>query len=211
MALQERAVRTRETVLRAASEAFAAKGFLGTSMAEILDLAQVTKGALYFHFGSKEELAASIIAEQEKAARRVVETVVAESAPPLDKVVAITVRWAHTVQTDPQVRAGARLMTEWRGPDGGPMAPYGWWQGVIRDLLAEARERGDLHPRVDIDLAAEFVVSSFTCSQSLWGILCEHPDLSGRVRSLWQLLLTGMLADEHRAPATGPAPVAAAT
>lgn len=47
---------TRERILQAAAEAFADKGFYGTGMAEIGDLAQIQRGALYYHIGSKEEL-----------------------------------------------------------------------------------------------------------------------------------------------------------
>lgn len=47
---------TRERILRAAADAFADKGFYGTGMAEIGELAQIQRGALYYHIGSKEEL-----------------------------------------------------------------------------------------------------------------------------------------------------------
>ena len=50
------AMSTRERILRAAAEAFADKGFYGTGMAEIGELAQIQRGALYYHIGSKEEL-----------------------------------------------------------------------------------------------------------------------------------------------------------
>ncbi|MEV0293532.1 TetR/AcrR family transcriptional regulator [Nocardia sp. NPDC050710] len=47
---------TRGRIVRAAVELFAEKGFHGTGVAEIGDRADVQRGALYYHIGSKEEL-----------------------------------------------------------------------------------------------------------------------------------------------------------
>ncbi|PXX58416.1 TetR family transcriptional regulator [Nocardia tenerifensis] len=47
---------TRGRIMRAAVELFAEKGFHGTGVAEIGDRADVQRGALYYHIGSKEEL-----------------------------------------------------------------------------------------------------------------------------------------------------------
>lgn len=47
---------TRARILDAALELFAERGFHGTGVAEIGDRADVQRGALYYHIGSKEEL-----------------------------------------------------------------------------------------------------------------------------------------------------------
>ncbi|WP_054813961.1 TetR/AcrR family transcriptional regulator [Nocardia arizonensis] len=47
---------TRGRIVAAAVELFAEKGFHGTGVAEIGDRADVRRGALYYHIGSKEEL-----------------------------------------------------------------------------------------------------------------------------------------------------------
>jgi AcrR family transcriptional regulator len=49
-------VKTRETILAAALDVFAEKGFDGTSIADIAAVAQVPKSLLQYHFGTKEEL-----------------------------------------------------------------------------------------------------------------------------------------------------------
>ncbi|MFC1436260.1 TetR family transcriptional regulator [Streptacidiphilus sp. N1-3] len=60
---QERAVRTREQVLNAAAEEFAVNGYTGTTLLDVVKRTGMTKGALYGHFSSKEELAAALIEE----------------------------------------------------------------------------------------------------------------------------------------------------
>lgn len=47
---------TRERILEAAAEVFATKGYHATGMADIEVAADVRRGALYYHIGSKEEL-----------------------------------------------------------------------------------------------------------------------------------------------------------
>jgi AcrR family transcriptional regulator len=50
------ATETRQRLLRAAADAFAAQGYDGTRVADIAASAGVSNGALYAHFGSKAEL-----------------------------------------------------------------------------------------------------------------------------------------------------------
>ena len=56
MTQERRRERTRELLLDAAQEAFAKKGFEGASLEEIAEIAGYTRGAIYKHFDSKEEM-----------------------------------------------------------------------------------------------------------------------------------------------------------
>lgn len=64
MARQERAVRTRRAILEAAASVFDERGYEAATIADILTRAGVTKGALYFHFSSKQDLARGVLDEQ---------------------------------------------------------------------------------------------------------------------------------------------------
>lgn len=57
MARQERAIRTRRALLVAAAEVFDEVGYEAATISDVLKKSGMTKGALYFHFTSKEELA----------------------------------------------------------------------------------------------------------------------------------------------------------
>lgn len=195
MAKQDRAVRTREAVLVAAGEAFAENGFLGTSMADILERAGVTKGALYFHFSSKEELAFALIEEEELRAGQMVNEFLERDLPPLQTLIAMVNRWAQIIQTDPVVRAGVRLIVE-QGTYNRPMpGPYGQWDTRVAELLERAAEQGDLRKGVDSKAAAEFIVAAFTGIQLVSQISSAHQDLQERLQVMWELLLGGLLAE----------------
>jgi AcrR family transcriptional regulator len=58
---EDRRQLTRTTLVEAASEVFADKGFYGASLEEIAELAGFTRGAIYSNFGSKEELLYAVI------------------------------------------------------------------------------------------------------------------------------------------------------
>jgi AcrR family transcriptional regulator len=60
MVKQERAARTRETLVRAAAEVFAEEGFVTASIASISRRAGVSAGGLHFHFESKNALARAV-------------------------------------------------------------------------------------------------------------------------------------------------------
>jgi TetR/AcrR family transcriptional regulator, transcriptional repressor for nem operon len=51
-----RKARTRQSILEAANRLFAAKGYEGTSIDEIMRACGLTRGGFYAHFASKEEL-----------------------------------------------------------------------------------------------------------------------------------------------------------
>src|SRR3954453_19828709 len=108
VARQERAEQTRNAILEAAASRFDAVGFLGASLSDILAEAGVTKGALYFHFKSKEELADALIREQ-----FVVWDPLADvENPGLQTAIDLTQNMGHSLRTDVRVRAGIRLVIE---------------------------------------------------------------------------------------------------
>jgi AcrR family transcriptional regulator len=62
MGLQQRAIETRTRILQAAEERFALEGYDATGVAEICQEAEVSKGAFYHHFGSKQEVFLELLA-----------------------------------------------------------------------------------------------------------------------------------------------------
>ena len=57
---------TKERILETALELFAQSGYLGTSMSDIAGALGITKGALYKHYTSKQEILDSIVEQMNK-------------------------------------------------------------------------------------------------------------------------------------------------
>lgn len=75
MVKQERAARTRRTLIRAAAEVFAREGFAPASLTTISRQAGVSNGALHFHFTSKNALAQAVEEEAGEAMRLLIRDV----------------------------------------------------------------------------------------------------------------------------------------
>jgi len=72
-----KAAATKERVLEAAEQVFAEKGFHETAMDEIVTVSGASKGSIYFHFPSKENL---FLAVMEQLGRRLIQRVEREVA-----------------------------------------------------------------------------------------------------------------------------------
>ena len=78
----ERRATTRGALVAAARELFAEKGFAGAGREEIVERAGVTRGAMYHHFSSKEDLFLAVYeAVEADVMQRVAEAALASSDP----------------------------------------------------------------------------------------------------------------------------------
>lgn len=75
-----RSVATIANILEAAEQLFTSKNYADVTMAEIADAAEVTKGALYHHFASKEDLYLTMMHNFLEEVGELLSAVVAESA-----------------------------------------------------------------------------------------------------------------------------------
>ena len=199
MVQQARAVATRAQIVRGAAEMFDKSGFEGASLGEITDAAGRTKGAVYFHFSSKEELARHIVAEQHRISISAVEAIAAQEASALEQIVMLCHETARQIVEDPVVRAGIRITLELSGDDRGPAGPYLDWIAACRALAARAVAEGDLLADIDPPTLARFVIGAFTGVQTVSQILAHRTDLEQRVDDMWMFLLPWIMpTDRHQ-------------
>ncbi|MFF7457696.1 ScbR family autoregulator-binding transcription factor [Kitasatospora sp. NPDC008115] len=189
MARQARALATRQTVLRAAAEVFDERGYAGATMAEILERAGVTKGALYFHFPSKEELALAVIESQGGW----LATWQPSSGSPMQTVIDLGYAFAHALLDDPLLRGAIRLTIEHGSFTQPQIGAYQGWTDAARELLEQAREAGELHPGVRPATAAGVITGAVTGIQLSSQVLTDRRDLLQRMADLWALLLPGLV------------------
>jgi AcrR family transcriptional regulator len=155
MPRQERAERTREQIVRAAAVCFDTKGFGATSLSDIVEAARVSKGALYFHFTSKEKLA------QAGADWRIIlRAARAPGGPVLQVLIDTTHGLAHRIRHDVVFRAGLRLSDERRPGGSGHPGAYPSWRRAVALMLARAGRRGELLPGLDPGHAARLLTAA---------------------------------------------------
>lgn len=194
--MQERAVETRSVVLQAAAVIFERRGYAAATIAEILQEAGVTKGAAYFHFGSKEALARAVVAEQ--FVWRRCQTL--DDEDPLQHLVDLSYLFAQALQSDVQVQASIRLTLERntfeRQP--GEANPYELWLNDAHTHFDAAAARGEL--AVPVEAAANLLVACVTGGQLISEAVSAREDLTDRTHAMWQLLAP-TLASADRAAA----------
>lgn len=188
LARQDRAERTRNAILDSAAAVFDERGFAGASLSEILAKAGVTKGALYFHFSSKEELAMALIEEQWKAELPYVDY----DNVSLQTVIDMTHAWAHLIRHNVRTRASNRLVLEANFSRPAPEV-YERWIGVITEILERAQERGDLRKEWAPALVADWVSATFIGLQSQSEVFTGMADLHERITVQWRIALPGLV------------------
>ncbi|MFF3287102.1 ScbR family autoregulator-binding transcription factor [Streptomyces sp. NPDC003023] len=192
MARQERAVRTRRAILVAAAEVFDEVGYEAATISEILKRSGLTKGALYFHFASKQELAQGVLAEQVHvlpdlpAGELMLQTAV-------DRALLL----AHLLRRDTGdaiVRGSVRLTVEQGAARDGldRRVPMQAWTEQTEELFARAQAGGEILPHVDLKGAAKTFVGAFTGVQVLSNIMTGRDDMSERVADLYRFLMTAI-------------------
>ncbi|MFD5829059.1 ScbR family autoregulator-binding transcription factor [Lentzea sp. NPDC060358] len=195
MAKQERAERTRTAILDAAAKVFDGSGFYGATLSDILLHASVTKGALYFHFQSKEQIAHALIDEQFAVWQPL------RDLPDigLQTVIDLTHAMARRLQEDVRVRASIRLVIE-QGTFADPTPKaYLQWISVVESCLVQAQAKGDLIEGLDVNEVATYVIGSFTGVQVSSEVLAQRKDITQRVTTMWRIVLPGLVPPRRRA------------
>ncbi|WP_371524691.1 TetR/AcrR family transcriptional regulator [Streptomyces sp. NBC_01283] len=189
MAQQERALRTRRAILTAAAEVFDDFGYEAATMSQILRRAGVTKGALYFHFTSKEQLASEVLHENAQV----------PAVPPqrlkLQEAADRGLLLAYLMVRDPVLRGGVRLALEQVGQDRLERnVPFLDWAEESLRLLQLAKSAGELQPHIDPGELSEVFVGAFAGTQLMSHALSGRADLNERVVALYRVLLAGIAA-----------------
>ncbi|MFJ3309418.1 ScbR family autoregulator-binding transcription factor [Streptomyces sp. NPDC086549] len=183
MAQQERAIRTRQAILEAAASVFDERGYEAATIGEILTKAGVTKGALYFHFPSKQALAEGVIAEQFSV------LFMGDRTCKLQQLVDLGLLTAYHMRRDPLVSASARLSLE--GEMGAFFGPrlISEWIGATETILVEAKGQGELLPHVDPAESAWIFSAAWTGVQVYSSTMDKRVGLEERIATLFQHLL----------------------
>jgi AcrR family transcriptional regulator len=198
MVKQERAHATREAIVAGAAAVFSRRGYGLASIADIAAASGMTKGALYFHFPSKDDLARAVIVEQHRRTMIEATAILAEGRPALETMVLLCRSLAQQLLTDPVVQAGIRLTTDVSSFEQPVAQPYQDWLQTFEELFRRAREEGDLRPDLDPAVLAHFMIPAYTGVQLVSETLTDRADLLQRVRELWVVLLPGIVAPDRR-------------
>lgn len=179
----------------AAAKSFDRLGYQRTTLFEVSRGAAMSKGALSFHFGSKEELADTVRREACRRSHRAAELLRAEELPALQTLIDLTHLVAHQLEHDHLARAAVKLARELDTPPDPEINPFACWQQVFTDVAREAEKEGALRCEATTEAVAElaFCLASGGLSERTSRPADATAGIHQRLAAHWELLLHGLV------------------
>lgn len=190
---QERAIRTRRLMLKSAAEVFDREDYASARLSDISARANMSTGALHFHFANKEELAQAVVSEARGTLWLAARSAYERTPEPLQALTDVSHTLSQLLCWDVVSRAGLRLDND-RSRRGRERFLHGW-HASVRRLLERARQEGSLAKQVHLQAVTCAIVAATTGI----GVLIKG-DEAERTRlaftGFWQGFLPGLAVPE---------------
>ena len=158
-ASERRADTTRNRLIAAASRQFAHHPYSMVSLDDILAEAELTKGAMYFHFPSKQALALAIIDDLTEMGRTAATELFARKMSGLETVIDLVYLLAAQDTQLEVARAGVRLLDALDNATTLPPALWRSWIEFFTTLIQKAVTEGDVIDQHDPEDIARMLVA----------------------------------------------------
>ena len=157
---------TRQYIIQHAATLFNQRGFIGSSISDVMQCTGLQKGGIYRHFQSKEQLAlAAFDYAQQQSTNRLVEAVAAETGA-VQKLLAFISAF-HALTLHPPVPGGCPILnTIVDSDDGDPalrervVSVVRGWEQLIERIVADGVAQGSLRPDIDSQAVATLLIAA---------------------------------------------------
>ena len=195
MVRQARSEATRRKIINAAVDLFAEVGYQATGLGDIIERAETTKGALYYHFDSKEALATAIIEEGANTALTAYRNINEPSAPALENMIHGVFVVADLIRNDKMVRTTAQLLRAFGKFNAATLLAQGH---LLAEMVAQARQaiaEDDLREDLDPETVGEVIVGALVGAELVSNVASGGADLIERMARTWTLLLPAIVTE----------------
>lgn len=197
---------TRASILQTAAEVFAERGYAETTLSELIARSGLTKGAFYFHFASKEQLALAVLAEKQRQWLELVSQRVLDKPAAIDQLRALGPALIKLHREDPGAYSAPRLSRDLaRMPElaGIVRVQMRGWIDLVADIITRAKRDGDLPSQLDATALATILVAATDGLKDLSDIL-DPPNrakrgFEQRMQRLSEIVEALIRRDEHSA------------
>lgn len=191
MATQARAAATRQRIVDAGIALFTERGFSDTGLNDIARQADITPGAFYYHFASKEALAAEIIEQGWPKALAVFTRCLDLPSPGLENVIVMTFALSEVMKGDKSVWIANHLdqALAHLSEDGyrGFRSRAATFVGTVADALA----RSDIRSGLTLEAVGRMVwITVYGCHLLSAAI---RDDVFTRLSESWRILLSAIV------------------
>jgi TetR/AcrR family transcriptional repressor of nem operon len=191
-----RADSTRQQILRAAAHQFARRPYHQVGLDDILAEADLTKGAMYFHFRSKHALALAIIEDQDSRSREMVADLLARKFSGLETLIELSCQLTVRDISADMTRAALHLLESVGRIDGLQANLLGTWSRSLAVSVGRAIAEGDVFDQCDPQDVGRLLVSAYMGLRQT-GNLDEPEQFLADLENIWALLLPGIVRPER--------------
>jgi len=194
MARQKRAdmiSATRSKLIAAGRKAFGEKGYADTAMEDLTADAELTRGALYHHFGGKKGLLEAVIAQIDEESSLRLQAVVEQASTPWEGFVEESVEWIK-LALEPEIQRIVLL----DGPAVlGDPARAASQSACLLSTMHSIQALIDQNVIKPVDAqATAYLVNGAALNASLWIAGADDPQLaSTQAIASFRILLSGLL------------------
>lgn len=205
------ALKTRQLLLETAIAQFAARGVTNTTLNDIADAAQVTRGAIYWHFENKVQLFNEIWLQQPALSELITLDLTAEwQNNPLRLMREKLILGLQYIATNPRQRALMQILYhkcefhEEMLSEQYIREKIGFSHPQMRSLLIQAIAQGQLSPSLDLDVILIILHGCFSGIVKNWLMNQSHYDLFSQAPALvdntLRMLASNYNVDEYIVP-----------
>lgn len=205
MVKQARALRTHDRVLDAAAYEFARYGYANTNLQRIADRIGLTKGALYGHFSTKEELAAALTDHLSRSVRVLLgEAGTSSSGPPLSRLESLVLGFGKLLETDRRAQAALRLDVDAARASETAAPVLDSVRQAALQLVREVQRGGQWDASLPAVPLADLIVAAF-CTAFRAGLGANRERPAPSVAAMWDVLCRTLGAGSPARTAAGAA------
>jgi TetR/AcrR family transcriptional regulator, transcriptional repressor for nem operon len=157
---------TRQGIVAEAAQVFSKNGFAGTSLSDLMEATQLTKGGIYNHFGSKEQLALESFDYAVDLTRQRLTAILKEVKDSAERLIAV-VEVFHSIIEQPMLEGGCVLLnTSVEADDTNPQLreraqqAMDEWRTYITRTVTRGIEKGQIKPDTDAETVATMLMAS---------------------------------------------------
>lgn len=195
----------KEKIIHETLKLFSSKGFLGTSTHDILEAAHTSKGGLYNHFKSKEDLFFIVLSEARKIWRERNLAGLDQIEKPIEKVKKLLENYKDRYLKDTKTFPGGCIFVtlsvelDDQRPHLSREINEGFvrLKAMIKELFDQGKRSGELRGDVDTAAVTEMVFAGMLGASVNYGMQKSSASLDQSVNSLIEYI-------EGLAPLTGP-------
>ncbi len=185
-------MKLKEKIVHESLKLFSLKGFLSTSIHDILEAAGTSKGGFYNHFSSKEDLFFQVLDEARRIWREKNLAGLDEIENPSEKITTLMNNYKDRYLKDAENLPGGcvfiTLSAELNNqrPHLSKEIEKGFigLKGLIKRLLDQGKESGEFGKEIDTDTVTEVLFNGMLGASLSYGVHKSKDDLDKSIKSL---------------------------